>query len=35
MVADYFTRRGLREDDDEMEVRSSRRVRALVTQMAR
>src|SRR6516162_1967196 len=34
-VANTFTRRGLREDETTMEDRSSRRMRTLVTQIAR
>jgi hypothetical protein len=34
-VANTFTRRGLREDETTMEDRSSRRMRTLVTRMAR
>ena len=35
LVSQPVTRRGLREERDEMEDRSSRRMRTLVTQMAR
>jgi hypothetical protein len=34
-ASNSFTRQGLREDEKEMEVRSSRRMRNLVTQMVR